>query len=161
GLGDAVPRLRAVAGRADLGLRRRAARGSGAMIVVLVNCYLVILFILVKTKVVPFNLFWKVSPVIVALLLLIGLFIPMNWGAPQAGALVVRTWAAIVPDVAGEVIEVRVTANAPLKAGDVLFKIDPVPYQAQADALAAQLKFEELRLTQMTQLQRSDSGRAF
>jgi len=53
------------------------------MIVVLLNVYLALLFILVKLKIVPFNLFWKVSPVIVLLLLLIGLFIPMNWGAPQ------------------------------------------------------------------------------
>lgn len=52
-------------------------------------------------------------------------------------------------------------ANQLLKAGDVLFKIDPTPYQSQLDALAAQLKFEEFRLSQMTQLQSTDSGRAF
>ncbi len=83
------------------------------MIVVLLNVYLALLFILVKLKVVPFNLFWKISPVIVLLLLLIVLFIPMNWGAPQGPALVVRNSVAIVPDVAGEVIDVPVTANAP------------------------------------------------
>jgi len=131
------------------------------MIVVLLNVYLVILFILVKTKVVPFNLFWKVSPLIVLLLLLIGLFIPMNWGAPQGPALVGRHSVAIVPDVAGEVLDVPVEPNKPLKAGDVLFRIDPVPYQAQVDALAAQLKFAELRLSQMTQLQEQSTGRAF
>ena len=36
-----------------------------------------------QLQIVRFNLFWKVSPVIVLLLLLIGLFIPMGWGAPQ------------------------------------------------------------------------------
>jgi multidrug resistance efflux pump len=59
------------------------------------------------------------------------------------------------------VTDVPVEPNKPLKAGDVLFKIDPVPYQAQVDAIGAQLKFEELRLAQMTQLQVSDAGRAF
>jgi len=131
------------------------------MIVVLLNTYLVILFILVKLKIVPFNLFWKISPVLVFLLLLIGLFIPMNWGAPQGAAMVVRNSVAIVPDVAGEVIEVPVTANTPLKAGDVLFRIDPTPYKAQVDALQAQLKFQELRLAQMTQLQTAGTGRTF
>lgn len=131
------------------------------MIVVLLNVYLLLLFILVKLKIVPFNLFWKVSPVIVFLLLLIGLFIPMNWGAPQGSALVVRNAVSIVPDVAGEVIEVPVTANKPIKAGEVLFRIDPVPYESQLKALEAQLRFEELRLSQMTQLQQRDSGRAF
>jgi multidrug resistance efflux pump len=90
-----------------------------------------------------------------------GLFIPMGWGAPQGPTLVVRNSVAVVPNVAGEVTDVPVEANKPLKAGDVLFKIDPVPYQSQVDTIAAQLKFEELRLSQMTQLQSTDSGRAF
>jgi len=131
------------------------------MIVALFNVYLVILFILVKTKIVTFNLFWKVSPAIVLLLLLVGLFIPMGWGAPQGPALVVRQSVQVVPNVAGEVTEVPVEPNKPLKAGDVLFKIDPVPYQAQVDAIGAQVRFEELRLSQMTQLQLSDAGREF
>jgi RND family efflux transporter MFP subunit len=131
------------------------------MIVALFNVYLVLLFILVKTKIVPFNLFWKVSPLIVLLLLMFGLFIPMNWGAPQGPALVGRHSVAIVPDVAGEVSEVPVEANTQLKAGDVLFRIDPVPYQSQVDALRAQLKLQEQRLDQMTQLQTKGAGRAF
>ena len=131
------------------------------MIVVLLNFYLALLFILVKLRVVPFNMFWKVSPVLVLLLLLIGLFIPMNWGAPQGSVLVVRNSVAIVPDVAGEVIEVPVQANQPLKTGDVLFRIDPTPFQAQVDAIQAQLKLQETRLSQMTQLQTQGTGRAF
>ena len=87
-----------------------------------------------KTKIVPFNLFWKCSPLIVLLLLMFGLFIPMGWGAPQGPSLVVRNSVQIVPNVAREVTEVPVEPNKPLKAGDVLFKIDPVPYQAQVDS---------------------------
>lgn len=131
------------------------------MIVAIFNTYLVILFALVKLRLVPWNLFWKVSPGIVMGLLLFGLFIPMGWGAPQGSAVVVRNSVAIVPDVAGEVIDVPVAANAPLKAGDVLFKIDPVPFQSTVDALAAQLKFEEARLAEMSQLLRTQAGRAF
>src|SRR4029078_3771642 len=76
-------------------------------------------------------------------------------------ALVVRNSVQIVPNVAGEVTDVPLTATKPLKAVDLLFKIDPVPYQAQVESIGAQLKFEELRLSQMTQLELSDSGRAF
>ena len=54
-----------------------------------------------------------------------------------------------------------VSANVPLKAGDVLFRIDPVPFKASLDALEAQFKFQELRLQQMTQLQERQTGRAF
>lgn len=131
------------------------------MIVVLLNVYLVILFCLVKLRIVPFNLFWKVSPVLVLLLLLVGLFIPMGWGAPQGTALTVRNSVAIVPDVAGEVIEVPVAANTPLKAGDVLFKIDPVPFKAKVDALQAELDLATLRLSETSRLQTTGAGRAF
>ena len=44
-----------------------------------------------------FNPFWKVSPLIVLLLLNLGLFIPMGWGAPQGSALVFRNAVSIVP----------------------------------------------------------------
>jgi RND family efflux transporter MFP subunit len=54
-----------------------------------------------------------------------------------------------------------VQANTALKAGDVLFKIDPTPYEAQVAAIEAQLKLSDLRLSQMTQLYERDSGRAF
>jgi RND family efflux transporter MFP subunit len=129
--------------------------------VAIINTYLVLLFVLVHFKIVPWNTFWKVSPFLVIALTLFGLLIPMGWGAPQGPALVVRNAVSIVPDVAGEVTDVPVTANAPLKAGDVLFKIDPTPYEAQVKAIEAQLKLSSTRLAQMTQLFERESGRGF
>jgi RND family efflux transporter MFP subunit len=131
------------------------------MMIAIMAVYLVLLFALVRLGIVAFNLFWKASPFIVLLLLNFGLFIPMGWGAPQGDALVVRNSVAIVPSVAGEVIDVPVEANAALKEGDVLFRIDSVPYEAQVKAIEAQLKLSDLRLAQMTQLFERDSGRAF
>jgi multidrug resistance efflux pump len=131
------------------------------MIVFLLNVYLLLLFLLVRFKLIRFTLFWKCSPVLVLLLLLVGLFIPMGWGAPTGPALVGRHSVAIVPDVAGEVIDVPVQPNRPLAAGDVLFRIDPTPFEAQVKALEAQLSLAELRYNQMAQLQRADAGRAF
>ena len=129
--------------------------------VAIINSYLVLLFLLVHFKIVPFNLFWKLSPFLVLILTLFGLLIPMSWGAPQGSALVVRNAVSIVPNVAGEVTEVPVIANTPLKAGDVLFKIDPTPYDAQVKAIGAQLKLASTRLSQMTTLYERDAGRAF
>jgi len=131
------------------------------MIVAIFNVYLVLLFALVKLRLVPWNMFWKVSPAIVMVLLLFGLFIPMGWGAPEGEAVVIRNSVAIVPDVAGEVVEVPVQANTPLKAGDVLFRIDATPFQSTVDALAAQLRFEQTRLAEMSQLARANAGRVF
>ncbi|MBR0743150.1 HlyD family efflux transporter periplasmic adaptor subunit [Bradyrhizobium japonicum] len=131
------------------------------MAVAILNIYLVLLFLLVHFGVVRFNLFWKASPFIVMAIVLICLFIPMGWGAPQGSALVVRNAVSIVPDVAGEVTDVPVVANAPLKSGDVLFKIDPTPYAAQVKAIDAQFKLARTRLGQMTQLFERDAGRGF
>ena len=129
--------------------------------VAIFNTYLVLLFLLVHFGIVRFNLFWKASPVIVMVLLLFGLLIPMGWGAPQGNALVVRNAVAIVPDVAGEVTDVPVVANVPLRSGDVLFKIDPTPYAAQVKAIDAQFKLARTRLGQMTELFQRDAGRGF
>lgn len=74
----------------------------------------------------------------------------MGWGAPQGSALVVRNSVQIVPNVSGQVIEVAAKPNTPLKAGDVLFRIDPAPFEfklkeLQAQVVAAKQKAEQLK----------------
>ena len=131
------------------------------MIVVLLNSYIALLALFVWLRFIPFNTFWKISPVIVLLVLLVGLFIPMGWGAPSGPAAVIRNSVQIIPSVAGEVVDVPIAANTPVKAGEVLFRIDPTTYQAQVETIEAQLKFAELRRSQFAELQGRDSGRAF
>lgn len=131
------------------------------MIVFLLLAYLAVLFLLVRYKIVPLNPFWKASPIIWLLFLNVALLIPMGWGAPSGALLVARHSVAIVPDVAGEVIDVPVQPNVPLKEGDVLFRIDPTAFKAQVDALSAQLKLSETRLAQMSELADKAAGRHF
>ena len=131
------------------------------MIVFLLNSYVALLVLFAWLGFVHLNLFWKLSPVLVLLLLLVGLFIPMGWGAPSGPAAVIRNSVQIIPSVAGEVIDVPVVANTPLKEGEILFRIDPTPYRAQVDAIEAQLKLAETRLAEMSQLQTRGTGRAF
>lgn len=120
------------------------------MIVVLLNSYIALLALFVWFRLVPFNLFWKLSPVLVLLLLLVGLFIPMGWGAPSGEVLVVRNSVQIVPNVSGQVIEVAAEPNKPLRAGDILFRIDPAPFtykvrDLEAQLVAARQKAEQLK----------------
>jgi multidrug resistance efflux pump len=131
------------------------------VIAVLLNSYIAILALFVWLKVIPFNLFWKMSPVVVLLALLFGLFIPMGWGAPSGPVALIRNSVQIIPSVAGEVIDIPVAGNVPLRAGDVLFRIDPTTYKAQVEAIDAQHKFAELRLSQMSELYARDAGRRF
>lgn len=71
-----------------------------------------------------------------------GLLLAMNYNHPfttQARVYFVTT--PIVPEVKGRIIEVLVTPNTPLRQGDVLFKIDPKPYEfvvAQKEAALAE-----------------------
>jgi multidrug resistance efflux pump len=103
------------------------------MMVVLLSSYIALLALFVWLKFIPFNTFWKILPVIV----LLGLFIPMGWGAPSGPVMVVRNSVQIVPSVAGEVIDVPVVANTHVRAGDVLFRIDPTTYEAQVGGIEA------------------------
>ncbi len=119
------------------------------MIIFLFNAYLVVLALLIWLKIIPFNLFWKLSPLIWLAILVVGLFIPMGWGAPSGPAMVIRQSVQIVPNVAGEVIDVPVAANTPLKDGDVLFRIDPTPFEYKAKELKAQLVEAEHRAKQL------------
>src|SRR5437660_4461494 len=56
----------------------------------------------------------------------------------------------IVPDVTGQVTEVPIEQNRPIKKGDVLFKIDPVPFEAAANAAEATLRGAKDQLNNAT-----------
>ena len=109
------------------------------MIVFLTLCYCCVVLLLIKLNVIRPTLWWKLSPLVWMLLLLIVLFIPMQWGAPAGAVNVYQTVVEIIPNVSGEVVDVPVQGLVPLKQGDVLFRIDPVPFQAAVDRLEADL----------------------
>jgi len=131
------------------------------MIAVLTLLYLAVLFLAVKLKLIRMTLGWKLSPIVWMLFLTIALFIPMQFYAPGGAVIAAQYSVQIVPNVGGQVIEVAVEPNAPLKKGATLFKIDPVPYQAVVADLAAQLALTELRLSQATELADSGAGSVY
>jgi multidrug resistance efflux pump len=109
------------------------------MIVFLTLCYIAVLALLVRLRVIPLNLWWKLSPVVWIVALLVVLFLPMQWGAPSGPVNVYKTVVEVIPNVSGEVIEVPARGLESLEQGAVLFRIDPEPYQARVDELQAQL----------------------
>jgi multidrug resistance efflux pump len=66
----------------------------------------------------------------------LGLF---NYLTPSGNLTVVSRVVEVTPNVSGEVIAVPVKTNVPLKAGDVLFQIDPTPYKNKVRQLEASL----------------------
>jgi multidrug resistance efflux pump len=74
----------------------------------------------------------------------------MNYNHPfSSNARIYFATTPILPNVRGRVIEVPVEANAPLKQGDVLFRIDPAPYQYVVDQKKALLAEAEQSVKQL------------
>jgi multidrug resistance efflux pump len=74
----------------------------------------------------------------------------MNYNHPfSKNARIYFTTTPIIPDVKGRVIEVPVTANVPLKDGDVLFRIDPHPYEFEVQQRRATLAEAEQNVLQL------------
>jgi len=122
------------------------------MIAFLTLLYVGVLALLVKLKVIKLTLWWKISPLVWMLLLLIFLFIPMQWGAPSGAVNIYQGVVEIIPNVTGEVIEVPVQPLELIKKGDVIFKIDPRPFQDQVDKLSASLKLAKANLERAKEL---------
>ena len=74
---------------------------------------------------------WSLSTAVLGGLIGISLtLLVMNYNHPfTANARIYFAVTPILPTVKGRVVEVPVQANAPLKEGDVLFRIDPKPFE--------------------------------
>ena len=75
------------------------------------------------------------------MLLLLNIFAPTT-----TDVRVVKYVVPIVSQVRGRVIEVPVENNRPVKKGDVLFRIDPTPYESEVQSLEAQLASAEAKV---------------
>jgi multidrug resistance efflux pump len=93
-----------------------------------------------KFKWLPWNI---VSQVIVITLPIIGLtalILLLNIVAPSSHDIrVINYVVPINPPVRGLVTEVPIEPNRPIKKGDVLFKIDPTPYEIAVKNIEAQI----------------------
>ena len=86
---------------------------------------------------------WSLSTAVLGGIIGISLtLLVMNYNHPfTANARIYFAVTPILPTVKGRVVEVPVQANAPLKEGDVLFRIDPKPFEyvvAQGKAALAE-----------------------
>ena len=73
----------------------------------------------------------------------------MNIVAPSSSDVRAMNYVLpIVPRVTGQVTEVPIEPNRPIKKGDVLFKIDPVPFEQAVKA--AEAKLAELKVGLIT-----------
>ena len=103
--------------------------------------------IFIKFKWLPWTTPWKVGVVIFPVVVIAALLLALNIFAPTTSDVrVVKYVVPIVSQVRGRVIEVPVENNRPVKKGDVLFRIDPTPYQNEVNSLEAKLSSEEAKV---------------
>ena len=101
-------------------------------------------FIFFKKKWLPWNITSQVIVVTIPIIALAIIILFMNIVAPSAGEVRAMNYVIpIVPRVTGQVTEVPIEPNRPIKKGDVLFKIDPVPFEAAVKAAEATLRGAE------------------
>jgi multidrug resistance efflux pump len=105
-----------------------------------------------KWKIIPTNSYTVCTAILggVGILLLIAILLSVFHPATPDGRLY-STTVPIVPQVKGLVVEVPAVANEPLKKGDVLFRIDPRPYEIEVQRLEATLAGENARVAQLQQ----------
>ncbi|CAD5107450.1 HlyD family secretion protein [Zestomonas carbonaria] len=110
------------------------------MDLLLVLTYAAICVAIFKIFRIPLNK-WTVPTAVLGGVVLIGaLIFLMNYNHPYSE--VARTYfvsTPVIPVVSGQVVEVPVKGNQPLEKGDVLFRIDPTPFENRLKSLKAQL----------------------
>jgi multidrug resistance efflux pump len=103
--------------------------------------------IFIKLKLLPWTTPWKVGVAIFPVVCIAILLLLLNIFAPTTSDVrVVNYVVPIVSQVRGRVIEVPVENNRPVKKGDVLFKIDPTPYQNEVNSLSAKLAADQAKV---------------
>ena len=110
------------------------------MDLLLVLTYTAICVTIFKVFKVPLNKWTVPTAVLGGIFLIGGLIFVMNYNHPYSE--ISREYfvtTPIVPTVSGKVIEVPVQGNSKLNEGDILFRIDPRPYQNKVDSLSAQV----------------------
>ena len=101
---------------------------------------LIVWLIFFKFKLLAWTMTAAVIVVTIPILSLAGLILLLNVYAPSAlDVQVVKYVVQVLPRVTGRVIEVPVEPNRMTHKGDVLFRVDPRPFQFEVDRLEAML----------------------
>ncbi|WP_448107439.1 HlyD family secretion protein [Pseudomonas azerbaijanoccidentalis] len=129
------------------------------MDLLLVLTYAAFCIALFKIFRIPLNK-WTVPTAVLGGIVLIGsLIFTMNYNHPYSE--VARSYfvsVPVIPIVSGQVIDVPVKSNQLLEKGDVLFRIDPTPFENRIKSLKAQLVSAKGDLFRITELMKRNFG---
>jgi multidrug resistance efflux pump len=120
-------------------------------LILLIIYSVIVWLIFFKFKLLPWNITSQVIVVTIPIIMLTVLILFMNICAPSSSDVRAQNYVIpIVPRVTGQVTEVPIEPNRPIKKNDVLFKIDPVPFEAAEKAAEATLRGAQDQLNNAT-----------
>jgi len=120
-------------------------------LILLIIYSVIVWLIFFKFKLLPWNITSQVIVVTIPIIALTILILFMNICAPSSSDVRAQNYVIpIVPRVTGQVTEVPIEPNRPIKKGDLLFKIDPVPFEAAEKAAQATLRGAQDQLNNAT-----------
>jgi multidrug resistance efflux pump len=118
--------------------------------ILLVLIYVSICVVIFKLFRIPVNQWSLSTAALGGIFGIVLLLLTMNYNHPFTNnARIYFPLTPILPTVKGRVVEVPVRANTPLKEGDVLFRIDPKPFQYVVDEKKAALADAEQQVDQL------------
>src|ERR1700741_5171216 len=124
-------------------------------LILLIIYSVIVWLIFFKFKLLPWNITSQVIVVTIPIIMLTVLILFMNICAPSSSDVRAQNYVIpIVPRVTGQVTEVPVEPNRPIKKGDVLFKMDPEPFEAAVKAAEATLASNKVKLVTAEATQR-------
>ena len=101
---------------------------GGAATLIILTLYLVLVWLIIfKLKLVKWG--WGSGTVAVLIgVFILAVFLAMfNYLTPSGKFVIVSRVVEVTPNVSGQVMAIPVKTNVPVKAGTVLFEIDPAP----------------------------------
>jgi multidrug resistance efflux pump len=120
------------------------------MDLLLILIYVAICYVIFKVFKIPVNQWSLATAALGGIIGISLLLLIMNYNHPfTKNARIYFAVTPVLPSVRGRVIEVPVQANTPLKEGDVLFRIDPKPYEFIVDQKKASLAEAEQNVKQL------------
>jgi multidrug resistance efflux pump len=120
------------------------------MELLLAAIYVSFCYVIFKIFKIPVNQWSLATATLGGIIGIVLVLLIMNYNHPfTTNARIYFAVTPILPAVKGRVIEVPVQPNVPLKEGDVLFRVDPKPYQYIVDQRKAALAAAEQEVPQL------------
>jgi multidrug resistance efflux pump len=105
--------------------------------------------IFIKLKWLPWTTATQVIVVIIPVVAMSAMILALNVVAPSTNDVrVLKYVVQVIPQVRGRVTEVPVDPNRLVKKGELLFRIDPTPYQNDVNVAKAKLAADQAKLAQ-------------